>query len=90
MALTNQFDVNDSDVFEIHSSHPGFSARGGSVVVQNLGPNEVYLGSDAVTSADGFSLAANSSIPVKLGRETLHATCATGETADVRVLVSSG
>lgn len=51
------------------------------------GGSTVYLGNEAVTSTDGFPLAADESITVILQSEPLYARTASG-TQDINVIVS--
>lgn len=57
-------------------------------LITNNGPGTIYLGDEAVTSADGFGLIAGASLAVApLGpNDRLYAICAAGQSADVRVL----
>jgi len=60
------------------------------VAVYNGGPNTVYIGGAAVTSAAGYPIASGADLVYPLGEaETLYGVCATGETAALRVLGSN-
>jgi hypothetical protein len=57
------------------------------IAIRNNGPNTVYLGGSAVTSANGFPLGSGDDIAYSLGEsETLHGVCASGESAALRVI----
>lgn len=57
------------------------------VLIQNVGDNEVYLGTTGVASTDGIFLRKRTSVELPLGENvTLAAVCAAGETTTLRVL----
>lgn len=73
--------VDDSAAVEIAPERKHRRA----LVIQNLGPNAVYIGSaDTVTSATGLQIASGSSFTDEQSSSAWYARCATSETADVR------
>lgn len=67
------------------------SAHGDSVVIQNVGAADVFIGGSAVATTTGFKLAAAASTPLLPLRpgESVHGIVATGTVA-VRVLAITG
>lgn len=57
------------------------------MVIQNIGAKPVYIGATGVTDGDGLKINPSASLALELGSQVaVFAVCATGETANVRVL----
>ncbi len=58
-----------------------------ALVIQNLGPNEVYIGPEnTVTDTTGLSIASGSSFTDEQSSSAWWAICSAAETADVRYI----
>jgi hypothetical protein len=67
---------------------PGTALTARKVVdVQNKGPNSIFVGGSAVATTDGIEITKGGNKEFEIGpSQVLYAICATGQTADVRVL----
>lgn len=86
------FNIDDTGKINLLSNAPSSNPRAW-IYVYNLGPNIVYIGGPNLTAANGYPLppqdltvGTDPSREVEAFGGQVYAICATGETAEVRVM----
>ena len=80
MSMTN----NQASITEAAGQVVAANANRIKVTLRNTGANTVYIGFDAsVTSSNGFTLVANSSLTDSSSLASIYAICAAGKTSTI-------